>query len=605
MARPATPDDVDRICGELPETELGISWGDRPTWKVPRGDKGKGFLLYRMPHQTAVDPETGEMYDDLIVIQTPTAAEKQALVDDPDTPFFTIDHFRNYDAVLVQLSRLGELGVDELREIITDAWAKRAPKRLVREHLGRCRCGGGPQMTDAARLAAYDVLRAVRVDDAYANLVLPTLLREHRLSGRDAGFATELASGTLRRLGSYDAVIDACLDRGKVQPRVRDVLRLGAHQILAMRVEDHAAVSATVDLARARGGPRSAGLVNAVLRRIAAADLDTWLERVAPDAASDPVGHASVVHSHPRWVVEAFGAALGERSAELPDLLAADNAPPRVVLVARPGRSTVDELPGEPTLLSPYGVVMGGGDPGSVPAVAEGRAGVQDEGSQLVALALAAAEVEGEDRRWLDLCAGPGGKAALLAALAAGSGARLVANERQPHRAELVSRALAGAEGVEEVTVHDGTRAAVAHRVVRPGPGRRALLGPGGAPAPARGPLAAPAYRPPGAGAAAARAARRRPRPGAPRRGGALRDLLPGARRDLRRALVGPRRPATTSGSSRCRSTSPTRPRRWPGPPSCGPTDTAPTRCSWGCCDACDGSDELRVTTRSRTRCDP
>ena len=133
MARPATPEDVDRICGELPETELGISWGDRPTWKVPRGEKGKGFLLYRMPHQTAVDPETGEMYDDLIVIQTPTAAEKQALVDDPDTPFFTIDHFRGYDAVLVRLSRLGELDVDELREIITDAWAKRAPKRLVAE----------------------------------------------------------------------------------------------------------------------------------------------------------------------------------------------------------------------------------------------------------------------------------------------------------------------------------------------------------------------------------------------------------------------------------------------------------------------------------------
>jgi len=136
MGRPATPDDVDRICADLPETELGISWGDRPTWKVPRGEKGKGFLLYRMPHPTAVDPDTGEMYDDLIVIQTPTAAEKQALVDDPATPFFTIDHFRSHDAVLVQLSRLGELDVDELREIITDAWAKRAPKRLVRGHLG-------------------------------------------------------------------------------------------------------------------------------------------------------------------------------------------------------------------------------------------------------------------------------------------------------------------------------------------------------------------------------------------------------------------------------------------------------------------------------------
>ncbi len=313
-------------------------------------------------------------------------------------------------------------------------------------------------MADAARLAAYDVLRAVRADDAYANLVLPQVLRRHRLTGRDAAFATELASGTLRRQGSYDAVVDACLDQGKVQPRVRDVLRLGAHQLLGMRVEDHAAVSATVDLARARGGPRSAGLVNAVLRRIAAHDLDTWLARVAPDDARDPVGHAAVVHSHPRWVVEAFAEALGERRDELPDLLAADNLPPRVVLVARPGRSEVAELPGDPTALSPYGVVLDRGDPGAVPAVAEGRAGVQDEGSQLVALALAGAEVEGDDLRWLDLCAGPGGKAALLAALAAGRGARLTANERQPHRAELVSRALAGADGVEEVTTHDGTR---------------------------------------------------------------------------------------------------------------------------------------------------
>ena len=136
MGRPATPDDVDAICASLPETELGISWGDRPTWKVPRGAGGKGFVLYRSPHRTALDPETGEMYDDLVVIQTPTAAEKQALVDDPGTPFFTIDHFRSTDAVLVQLSRLPELDVDELREIITDAWAKRAPARLVREHLG-------------------------------------------------------------------------------------------------------------------------------------------------------------------------------------------------------------------------------------------------------------------------------------------------------------------------------------------------------------------------------------------------------------------------------------------------------------------------------------
>ena len=139
MSRPATPDDVAAICGSLPETELGTSWGDRPTWKVPRGGKGKGFLLYRAPSPTAIDPATGERYDDLIVITTPGLAEKEALVADPATPFFTIDHFDGYAAVLVQESRLGELDRDELVEVITEAWAAKAPKRLVREHLA-----GGP-----------------------------------------------------------------------------------------------------------------------------------------------------------------------------------------------------------------------------------------------------------------------------------------------------------------------------------------------------------------------------------------------------------------------------------------------------------------------------
>ena len=310
-------------------------------------------------------------------------------------------------------------------------------------------------MADPARLAAYDVVRAVRTQDAYANLVLPRALRDHRLSGRDAGFATELAAGTLRRQGTYDAVIDACLARGKVKPRIRDVLRLGTHQLLGMRVGGHAAVSTTVDLARARTGAGSVGLVNAVLRTVSEHDLETWIERVAPDPLTDPVGHLAIAHSHPRWVVEELGRALGPRDHELPDLLAADNEAPGVVLVARPGRSTREELPGEPTTLSPYGVRLAGGDPGAVPAIAEGRAGVQDEGSQLVALALAAAPIMGEDARWLDLCAGPGGKAALLAAMGAERGAHLVANEPQAHRADLVRRAV-GAAGNVEVTEVDG-----------------------------------------------------------------------------------------------------------------------------------------------------
>lgn len=133
MTRPARPEDVDDICASLPGTELGVSWGDRPTWKVPRGEQGKGFLLYRAPHHTAVDPVTGEPYDDVVVIQMPTVGDKAALVLDESTPFFDIEHFRNRTGVLVRLSRLGEITRDELAEVITDAWRHRAPRRLVLE----------------------------------------------------------------------------------------------------------------------------------------------------------------------------------------------------------------------------------------------------------------------------------------------------------------------------------------------------------------------------------------------------------------------------------------------------------------------------------------
>jgi len=135
MSRPATEDDIARIAGGLPETELGISWGDRPTWKVPAGGKGKGFLLYRSPRHDAVDPVTGEEYDDLVVIRTADAGDKQALVDDPGSPFFTIDHFRSYNAVLVQASRLAEISETELAEVITEAWLAMAPPRLRKAFL--------------------------------------------------------------------------------------------------------------------------------------------------------------------------------------------------------------------------------------------------------------------------------------------------------------------------------------------------------------------------------------------------------------------------------------------------------------------------------------
>jgi len=322
---------------------------------------------------------------------------------------------------------------------------------------------------DPVRILAFEALRAVDERDAYANLVLPPLLRKARENGdfeaRDAALATELVYGTLRRQGTYDAVVAACVDRPlrEVDPPVLDVLSLGAHQLLGTRIPTHAAVSATVELARVVLGDGRAKFVNAVLRKIAQDDLDGWLERVAPPYDQDPEDHLAVVHSHPRWVVSALWDSLGGGRAGIEELLRADNDRPEVTLVARPGRATpaelLDEEAAEPGRWSPYAVrLTEGGEPGAITAVAEGRAGVQDEGSQLVALALANAPVEGRDRMWLDGCAGPGGKAALLGALAAERGALLLASEKQPHRAGLVAKALHGNPGPYQVIAADGTR---------------------------------------------------------------------------------------------------------------------------------------------------
>ncbi|MEF9881774.1 RsmB/NOP family class I SAM-dependent RNA methyltransferase [Streptomyces sp. P9-A4] len=322
---------------------------------------------------------------------------------------------------------------------------------------------------DPVRMLAFEALRAVDERDAYANLVLPPLLKKARekgdFDGRDAALATELVYGTLRRQGTYDAIISACIDRPlrEVDPPVLDVLALGAHQLLGTRIPTHAAVSASVELARVVLGDGRAKFVNAVLRKISAQDLDAWVAQVAPPYDKDPEDHLAVVHSHPRWVVSALWDSLGGGRAGIEDLLEADNERPEVTLVARPGRSTTDELADAteslPGRWSPYAVRMAeGGEPGAIEAVKDGRAGVQDEGSQLVAIALANAPLDGPDTRWLDGCAGPGGKAALLAALASQRGAALLASEKQPHRARLVERALAGNPGPYQVIAADGTR---------------------------------------------------------------------------------------------------------------------------------------------------
>jgi len=297
---------------------------------------------------------------------------------------------------------------------------------------------------DPARRAAFDVLRAVSERSAYANLALPALLRQRGITGRDAAFATELTYGTCRTQGLLDAVIGAAAGRPPeaINPVLLDLLRLGTYQLLRTRVEAHAAVSTTVEQAGIEFDSARAGFVNGVLRTIAARDERSWVDELAPDPSRDPVGHAAFVHAHPRWIAQAFADALGAAAGELDAMLASDDERPQVHLAARPGvlsaAELADAVQGTIGRYSPYAVYLPGGDPGQLSPVRDGNALVQDEGSQLVARALALAPVDGDTGRWLDLCAGPGGKTALLAAIGVESGARVTAVEPSPQRADLV-----------------------------------------------------------------------------------------------------------------------------------------------------------------------
>jgi 16S rRNA (cytosine967-C5)-methyltransferase len=313
---------------------------------------------------------------------------------------------------------------------------------------GRAPRAGRPP-SDPARQAAYEAIAAVHRDDAYANLVLGQILREMRLHGRDAAFATELTYGTLRALGTLDLIIADAAGRevARIDPPARDALRLGAYQLLFTRVPSHAAVNQTVDLVRSVA-PGASGFANAVMREISETSLDDWLTRLAPDYAENPVGNLAVVHNHPQWIIRAFAEALGGDLEDTARLLIEDNQPAAVHLCARPGRADsvdlADEVDGVPGAFSPYAVYLNGGSPSDLAAIRDGRAHVQDEGSQLVAAALLAAPIEGQDTRWLDLCAGPGGKAGLLGSIAALRGAEVTAVEVAEHRARLVEQATAG-----------------------------------------------------------------------------------------------------------------------------------------------------------------
>lgn len=334
-----------------------------------------------------------------------------------------------------------------------------------------------PTRASSSRRVAYDIIAAVRESDAYANLLLPARLAEAGLDAADSALATELTYGTLRGLGRYDRVIELAAGRPthKIDVEVLDVLRLGVHQLLSTRIPPHAAVDESVQLVVALGRRSASGFVNGVLRSIARKPPETWLAESVEGLTGE--ARLAMEHSHPRWIVEAFRAALSAegRADELDELLHADNVPPAVSLVALPGLAEPADV-GRAGTVSPVAVRSPGGDPRALPLVASGRVRVQDEGSQLAALALSRARPIRAGERWLDLCAGPGGKAALLAAEALRGGAELTANELIPARAGLVRNALAVFEAPPVVLEGDGARFGTGDGAQAPGRYDRILL---------------------------------------------------------------------------------------------------------------------------------
>lgn len=327
----------------------------------------------------------------------------------------------------------------------------------------------------AARLVAAETLAKVADGGAYANLALPRALREEQRSNpnfsfRDAALTSELVYGTVRRQALLDFVLAKHVSQSldDLDIPVLVALRLGAYQLLYMRVAQHAAVSETVNVAKITAGEGASRMVNAVLRSLLREGTDEAL--AAANKIQDPQARLATVHSHPGWMVEAFKDSLVSRGIsedEIEAALDANNVAAEVTLVARPGlvgpaalaeeAEQILETATRQGTLSPYAVTISGGDPGALPSIRDGSAAVQDEGSQFAALLLSEAPMFGPDKKWLDLCAGPGGKSALLAAIGADRGVELVANEINPGRARLVGRSVQALDNVT-VTVEDGTK---------------------------------------------------------------------------------------------------------------------------------------------------
>ena len=303
---------------------------------------------------------------------------------------------------------------------------------------------------DAARLLAFDLLTEVNRNEGYSNLLLPQALNASTMDDRDRSLVTELLYGTIRMQGKHDWVLSQISDRpwSEVDPGIVDICRLGVHQIHEMRIPDHAAVAATVEVARKRIGESKASFVNALLRSVTRKSIEDWFSPL--DLISDDIERFSIKYSHPEWIVSAYYDLLKDWD-EVESALKINNEAATPTLVSWPGHSTQQELidiGGEPTDFSPYGVHWKG-NPGALDLIKARKIGVQDEGSQLVAEVFAKVA---DGSSWLDLCAGPGGKAALLSSIARQRDIRFTANEISAPRAELVSQVVHG----DRVLVTDG-----------------------------------------------------------------------------------------------------------------------------------------------------
>jgi len=303
---------------------------------------------------------------------------------------------------------------------------------------------------DAPRLLAFDLLTEVNRNEGYSNLLLPQALNATKLDDRDRSLVTELLYGTIRMQGKHDWVLAQISDRPwpEVDSGIVDICRLGVHQIHEMRIPDHAAVAATVEVARKRIGESKASFVNALLRNVTRKSIEEWFAPLSE--ISDAGGRLAIQYSHPEWIVSSYFDLLKDWE-EVEAALKINNEAATPTLVSWPGFSTQQDLidiGGEPTEFSPYGVHWKG-NPGSLDLIKARKIGVQDEGSQLVAEVFSKVA---QGSSWLDLCAGPGGKAALLSSIARQRDIRFTANEISAARAILVTQVVHG----DRVLVSDG-----------------------------------------------------------------------------------------------------------------------------------------------------